>query len=125
MWWLRSQTCILPPPALVKLSAARTNETGLAVKFMFDLMAKGASWPAPSFPPCRLGVNSGGIFKFGSNVTRIIYRWFKVDPPLTSNLGVLLHVYEYISVYDCYADRVHASYTNRGPAQWCGTQHKK
>lgn len=30
----------IPPPALVKLSAARTSGTGLAVKFMFDSTAK-------------------------------------------------------------------------------------
>lgn len=35
----------------LKLSAARTNPAALPAKVLFDLMARGASWPALSFPP--------------------------------------------------------------------------
>lgn len=115
----------LSSPLLVKLSAALTMKQVWMRKFVFYLRAKGTFWSALTFPLCTLEVYPGGMFKCGSNVTRIIYRWFKVEPPLTPNLGVLLCANVCISVGDCYVDHVHATDTARGPARCCGTRCKK
>lgn len=92
---------------------------------MFYLTMKGTFWPGLWVPLCSLGANPGGIFKFGSNVTWIIYKWFKVEPPFTPNSGILLRACAAISVGGCYIDHVHATYIDRGLAQCCGTQCKR